>query len=91
MSDDNQEWAGEGAVIYGKVQPAQLNEMRLMWMAKHHTPVSPSPPELFHCRPRGKFKCSFGASRRGRLSATLQSFQVINVEAEEVEPDVWYG
>ena len=37
MSDDNQEWARESAVIYGKVQPAQLNEMRLMWMAKHHT------------------------------------------------------
>ena len=37
MSDDNQEWARESAVIYGKVQPAQLKEMRLMWMAKHHT------------------------------------------------------
>ena len=44
MSDDNQEWARESAVIYGKVQPAQLNEMRLMWMAKHHT------REAFHKR-----------------------------------------
>ena len=42
MSDDNQEWAMESAFIYGKVQPAQLKEMRLMWIAKHQ------PREAFH-------------------------------------------